>query len=325
MSDPQPFVEARPGPTSTSTPVAPVAPVAMVLAAVVSVQFGGAVAVTLLPLVGVMGSVSVRLALATVLVWAIARPRLRGRSRQDWLTVAGFAVALATMNTTFYGSLARLPIGVAVTVEFLGPLVLAAVLSQRRRDLVAVGAALVGVVLIFEVLTAPWAELDLVGIGLAATAGACWAAYIILSGRTGARFEGLDGVALCMAISTVLVAPFGVVSAGGALLAPEVLGLGLLVALLSSAIPYSLELVALRRLAAGVFGVLLSIEPAAAALAGLLVLDQRLRLVQLVGMGCVIVASVLVLGGRQGAAAGTEPEPEPPIGSGETGSGTIGR
>ncbi len=319
MSDPQPFAAPETTPRAGGH-AGGVAPVAMVLGAVVSVQFGGAVAVTLLPSVGVLGAVTVRLTLAAVMMLLLARPRLRGRSAADWRTVTGFALALALMNTSFYGSLDRLPIGVAVTVEFLGPLVLAAVLSQRRRDLLAVAAALVGVVLMTEVLTVPWSELDLVGIALAATAGACWAAYIILSGRTGARFEGLDGVAVCMLISAVLVLPFGVASAGESMLQAHVLGLGVGVALLSSAIPYSLELVALRRLAAGVFGVLLSIEPAMAALAGLVVLDQRLHLMQLGGMACVIVASVLVLGGRGGSE-----QPEAPIGSGEPESGTMAR
>lgn len=271
-------------------------PVVLVLLAVVSVQFGGALAATLLPLVGVFGSVALRLGLATLMLWVFVRPRLRGRSRQDWLVVSLFALALTAMNLTFYGSLTRLPIGVAVTIEFLGPLALAAVLSRRPRDVVAVLSALVGVVLISEALGTPWAELDLLGLGLAAAAGACWAAYIILSRRTGARFEGLDGIALCMAIGAVLCVPVGLVTAGAALWQPDALVRGLGIALLSSAIPYSLELLALRRLAPGTFGVLLSLEPAAAALAGLLVLGQVLAPVQLLGMLLVVAASVVVLG-----------------------------
>ena len=271
-------------------------PVVLVLLAVVSVQFGGALAATLLPLVGVFGSVALRLALAALLLGLAVRPRLRRRSRADWAVVGLFALALTAMNLTFYGSLTRLPIGVAVTIEFLGPLTLAAVLSRRARDLAAVGAALVGVVLISEALTTPWGELDLVGIGLAAAAGSCWAAYIVLSRRTGARFAGLDGIALCMVIGTALTLPVGLLTAGAALWQPEALARGLGIALLSSAIPYSLELVALRRLAAGTFGVLLSLEPAAAALAGLLVLHQVLSVVQVAGMALVVVASILVLG-----------------------------
>ena len=265
-------------------------------------QLGGAVAVTLLDDVGVLGSVTVRLVLAAMLLLALARPSLRGRDRWDWATVAGFGVVLAGMNSAFYGSLDRLPIGVAVTVEFTGPLVLAAVTSRRARDLLAVLAALAGVVLICEVLTVPWASLDLVGIGLAATAGACWAAYILLSGRAGSRFERLDGIALSMAVGALVVAPVGVLTAGADMLDTHVLLLGLGVAVLSSALPYSFELVALRTLAAGVFGVLLSLEPAAAALAGLVVLGQELDAVQLVGMACVVVAGALVLGGGRGTA-----------------------
>lgn len=271
-------------------------PVTLVLLAVVSVQFGGALAATLLPMVGVVGSVALRLTLATALLWAFVRPRVRGRSAADWGVVALFALALTSMNLAFYGSLTRLPIGVAVTIEFLGPLALAAVLSRRLHDAAAVLAALAGVVLISEGLTTPWAELDLLGILLAATAGACWAAYIVLSRRTGARFEGLDGIAICMALGAVVTLPMGLLTAGSALWAPEALLRGLGIALLSSAVPYSLELLALRHLRSGTFGVLLSLEPAAAALAGLLVLGQVLTATQLVGMVLVVVASIAVLG-----------------------------
>lgn len=275
-------------------------PVVLVLLAVVSVQFGGALAATLLPLVGVPGSVLMRLLFASAILLAWVRPRIRGRSRADWTIVALFAVALTTMNLSFYASLERLPIGVAVTIEFLGPLALAAATSRQGRDVFAVTAALVGVLLISQALTTPWAEMDLLGIGLAATAGACWAAYIVLSRRTGARFEGLDGIALCLAIGGLLLLPWGVLSAGTSLLDGEALTRGLGIARLSSAIPYSLELIALRRLSAGTFGVLLSLEPAFAALAGLLVLGQVLDLPQILGMGLVVVASVAVLGGSKG-------------------------
>ena len=271
-------------------------PVALVLLAVVSVQFGGALAATLLPVVGVVGSVTLRLVLATAVLWLFVRPRVRGRSAGDWWVVGLFAVALTTMNLAFYGSLARLPIGVAVTIEFLGPLALAAVLSRRVRDAVAVLAALAGVTLISGALTTPWAELDHLGILLAASAGACWAAYIVLSRRTGERFEGLDGIAICMGLGAVAMLPVGLLVTGPDLWAPEALVRGLGIALLSSAVPYSLELLALRRLRPGTFGVLLSLEPAAAALAGLLVLGQVLSATQLVGMVLVVTASITVLG-----------------------------
>lgn len=281
----------------TSGPGGPaLPPVVLVLLAVASVQFGGALAATLLPTVGVLGSVALRLTLATVILWVFVRPRVTGRSAADWGVVGLFAVALTCMNLTFYGSLTRLPIGVAVTIEFLGPLLLAAATSRRGRDLAAVGAALVGVILISEAMTTPWGELDLAGILLAATAGACWAAYIVLSRRTGARFEGLDGIAICMALGAVVTLPLGLLTAGSAMWQPDALLRGLGIALLSSAIPYSLELMALRHLRSGTFGVLLSLEPAAAALAGLLVLGQVLSVPQLAGMALVVVASVLVLG-----------------------------
>ena len=273
-------------------------PVLLVLGAVLSVQFGGALAATLLPLVGVFGSVLLRILLAAVIMLAVVRPRWRGRSREDWVTVTVFALALTAMNLCFYASLERLPIGVAVTIEFLGPLLLAAVTSRRARDGLAVLLALLGVILISQALTVPWADMDFFGIGLAAAAGGFWAAYIVLSGRTGTRFEGLDGMAIALVIGAVAMLPLGVLGAGAALLDGEVLLRGLGIALLSSAIPYSLELLALRRLSAGVFGVLLSLEPAAAALAGLLVLSQTLAPVQVLGMVMVVSASVVVLGRR---------------------------
>lgn len=281
-------------------------PVVLVLIAVLSVQFGGALAATLMPLVGVVGSVSLRMGLAALVLLALVRPRLRGRSRRDWLLVSLFAASLTLMNLAFYASLVRLPIGVAVTIEFLGPLTLAAALSRRVRDGVATAGALLGVLLISEVMTTPWADIDLLGVGLAAAAGACWAAYILLSGRTGAAFSGLDGIAIAMTIGAVVVLPFGWIDAGTTLLSSEALLKGLGIAVLSSALPYSLELVALRRITAGAFGVLLSLEPAAAALAGLLVLGQALAPAQLVGMALVISASVVVLGQRK--RPGTLPE-----------------
>ncbi|GAA1927886.1 EamA family transporter [Nocardioides marmoribigeumensis] len=282
--------------------------VVLVVAGVLSVQLGGAFAATLLPEVGVLGSVALRMWFAATLLLAIARPRLTGRTRQEWGTAVAFGLALLAMNTAFYGSLDRLPIGVAVTIEFTGPLLLAALSSRHVRDVAAVGLAVAGVVLICEVLRVSPADLDLVGIGLAATAGACWAAYILLSGRAGAHFEGLDGIALSMGVAAVLAAPYFLAAPASGLQDPGVLGLALGVAVLSSALPYSLELVALRSLAAGVFGVLLSLEPAAAALMGLWVLGQTLHLSQLAGMAAVVAAGVLVLGRGSVAPIGTDPD-----------------
>lgn len=266
----------------------------LVLAGIVSVQFGGALAATLVPLIGAGGSVVLRLLFASALLLVFVRPRWRGHSRRAWLTVIAFGVALGLMNFTFYSSLAHLPIGVAVTIEFIGPLSLAAALSRRWLDAVAVAAAAAGVVLISEALSTPFADLEKTGIALALLAGAFWAAYIVLAGRTGGEFPKLEGLALAMVVATVVTLPLGITSAPS--WSPDILLKAFGIAVLSSVLPYSLELLALRRLSAKVFGILLSLEPAFAALAGLLVLGQVLSPTQLVGMALVVAASTLVLG-----------------------------
>ena len=266
----------------------------LVLAGIVSVQFGGALAATLVPLIGAGGSVVLRLLFASALLLVFVRPRWRGHSRRAWLTVIAFGVALGLMNFTFYSSLAQLPIGVAVTIEFIGPLSLAAALSRRWLDAVAVAAAAAGVVLISEALSTPFADLEKTGIALALLAGAFWAAYIVLAGRTGGEFPKLEGLALAMVVATVVTLPLGITSAPT--WSPDILLKAFGIAVLSSVLPYSLELLALRRLSAKVFGILLSLEPAFAALAGLLVLGQVLSPTQVVGMALVVAASTLVLG-----------------------------
>jgi inner membrane transporter RhtA len=185
--------------------------------------------------------------------------------------------------------LERLPLGVAVTIEFLGPLGLAAAMSRRRRDLLAVAAAAAGVVLVNgnELSAVNWA-----GVGFAGLAGALWACYILLSAETGRRFAQLEGLALSMVVSTLITAPVGLLAVRGDLLHWDVLGIGAAIAMLSSVLPYSLETVALRRIRPAVFGILMSLEPAVGAFAGFLVLDQRLAVVQLAGMACVVGASI---------------------------------
>jgi inner membrane transporter RhtA len=266
----------------------------LVFGGVVSVQFGGALAATLVPEIGAGGSVLLRIAISALILVPLARPRLRGHSRKAWATVIAFGTALGLMNWSFYGSLAHLPLGVAVTVEFLGPLILTTVLSRRPLDFLAVLAAGAGVLLISEALTVPLEDLSWIGLLLAATAGVLWAAYILLSGRTGAEFEKLDGLALALVVSTIVVLPAGLTGSNVWTGEHVLKGLGL--AVLSSLLPYSLELLALRRLAANVFGILLSLEPAVAALAGLIVLDQRLDLLQVVGLALVVLASAIVMG-----------------------------
>jgi inner membrane transporter RhtA len=274
-----------------------VPPLALVLAAIVSVQFGGALAATLVPQIGAGGSVTLRLVFATLILAVVVRPRLRGHSARAWRTVVLFGLALGLMNLAFYSSLAYLPIGVAVTVEFLGPLTLATVLSRRPRDLLAVVAAGLGVVLISQAFQVPLGDLPWRGLGLAALAGACWAAYIIASGRAGKEFARLDGLALAMGVALLVGLPFGLPTVH--LWTAEAVVKGFGIAVLSSVLPYSLELAALRHLSARVFGILLSLEPAAAALAGLLVLGQRLSPSQLGGMALVVLASAMVMGAGQ--------------------------
>lgn len=287
----------------------------LVLAAIVSVQFGGALAATLIPVVGAAGSVTLRLLAGTIVMVAVARPRLADIGRAMCVDVLLYGLVLGVMNFCFYAALARLPIGVAVTIEFIGPLALATALSRRRADLLAVLAAALGVLLISGALTTPWADLDVAGLVLALTAGGCWAAYILLAGRVGAALPGLDGLALAMVVALVVVAPFGVVSGGSALWQVQPLWRGAVIGLLSSVLPYSLELLALRRMRPATFGVLLSLEPAVAAMAGLVVLGQHLHLVELVGMTLVVAASSVVLGRRQeqnvNQGAGREPMDEP--------------
>lgn len=259
----------------------------LVLVGIVSVQFGAGVAKTLFDEVSPTTIVWLRLATSTLVLLALARPGLAGRSRADWTTVVGFGVALGTMNWAIYQSFARIPLGLAVTIEFAGPLLLAVAGSRRLRDLLWVALAATGVLL----LGLGDGRLTPAGTAFALLAGAAWAAYILLSARTGARWEGVDGLALASTIATAALTPYVLT------VAPEVLGdgrlllLGALVGLLSSVVPYTCELVALRRITPSVFGVLMSLEPAAAALAGLLVVGERLGPREWLAIGCVVVAS----------------------------------
>jgi len=263
----------------------------MVLGGVVSVQFGGALAAVLIERLGAAGTVSLRLALAVPILLLIARPSLRKRTRRDILAVVAFGIVLGLMNLSFYLSLERLPLGVAVTIEFIGPLGLAAAMSRKRRDLIAVAVAALGVVLVngHELSAVDW-----LGVGFAALAGGLWACYILLSAETGRRFAQLDGLALAMVVSTLITAPAGLVTAGSELLHGHSLVLGLAIAVLSSVLPYSLETLALRRMKPVVFGILMSIEPAVGATAGYLILSQRLAPIQLAGMACVVAASIAI-------------------------------
>jgi inner membrane transporter RhtA len=259
-----------------------------VLGAVASVQFGGAFAKTLFDEIGPGGTVFLRVFFAALILGALWRPALSGRSAADWRLVVAYGFALVAMNLSFYEALDRIPLGIAVTFEFVGPLGVAIASSRRALDLLWVVLAAGGIVLLSDFGTA---DLDGVGVALALVAGGFWAAYILLAARVGRRYPGGQGLALGMAVGVVMVAPVGLADAGGDIFSAEVLAVGLAVAILSSAIPYTLELEALRRMPQGVFGVLMSLEPAAAALAGFIVLGESLATREVVAIALVVTAS----------------------------------
>ena len=263
----------------------------LVLVAVCSVQFGGAFAATLFERVGATGAVSLRLVLATLILLVVVRPRVRGIGGRTWLTVGAYGASLGLMNLSIYAAFSRMELGAAVTVEFCGPLVLAAVLSKRAGDAAAVVLAAAGVVLVSG---HQWSDIFRPAVVFALMAGAMWACYILLAARVSTLMPRLDGLAVGMTFATVIVAPAGLVLHGQELVHAPTVAVGLAVAVMSSVLPYSLELVALRRMPARVFGVLQSTEPALAALAGFLVLSQHLTLPQVLGVAAVVGASVLV-------------------------------
>ncbi len=263
--------------------------VSLVVVGLVCQEVGASIATTLFPQAGPLGMVMLRLVFSALLLMLIARPSLRGRSRDGWLSVVAFGVVLAVMNGLFYLALERLPLGVTVTFEVLGPLTLSIVASRRASAWLWAALALAGVA---ALAGGGWDRLDLVGVLFALGAAASWAFYILASARVGRAFPKLDGLALAMSVGAVLSVPFGIADAGAALLQPAIVGLGAAVAVLSSTIPYALELVALRRLAASTFAVLMSLGPATAALAGLLLLGQRLTWLEVLGIALVIAASI---------------------------------
>jgi inner membrane transporter RhtA len=263
-------------------------PVWLVLIGIGSVQFGAAVSKGLFGEIPPIGMVWLRLVTSSLILLALARPRLDGRTAADWRPVLALGLALGAMNWAFYESFARIPLGVAVTIEFVGPLAVAAVGSRRPRDLVWVGLAALGIALFGAGPT----KVDALGFGLALLAGGCWALYIVSTAATGRRWAGVDGLAVASTVATLAIAPFAVAIAGASLLEPRLLMLGALVGLLSSVIPYGLEMVALRTLPPRVFGILMSLEPAAAALVAAVLLQEWLTPLQLLAVACVTAASL---------------------------------
>jgi inner membrane transporter RhtA len=262
----------------------------MVLSGIASVQVGNAWADSLFKHVGAGGAGLVRLGWAMVILVAIYRPRLAGRGRDEWLPAVGLGLVLAGMNLTFYHAIQRLPLGIAVTVEFIGPLAVAVAHSRRLGDGIWVLLAAVGIVALAH--AGGGHHLSVLGLVLAAAAGGLWGLYILAQARLGKIFSDGSGLALAMLVAAVVAVPDGVIEGGSHLLHPGVLAVGLAVGLLSSVIPYSIELQVLRRLSPGLFGVLMSLEPAAAAVAGVIILGQGLSAREVVGIGLVSAASL---------------------------------
>jgi inner membrane transporter RhtA len=264
----------------------------LVVVAAISQEVGAAFAVGLFAVVGPVGAVFVRLLVAGAILCMAVRPRLRGLSGRAWVSAAALAAALTVMNLCFYISLTRIPLGVAVTVEVLGPLALSVVVSRRKTAWLWALLALLGVALL-SLTGVRVGHLDLVGLGFATAAGASWAGYILATARAGSDFPSLDGLALATAIGALATAPFAMVAVDpGSALRWQVLGLGALVGVMSSVIPYSLELISLRRLPPETFAILTCLSPVVAAVAGWLILGQHLAVTGYVAIVLVTLASI---------------------------------
>ncbi len=264
------------------------APVPSVLLAIVSVQGGAAIAKGLFPVLGAAGTVGLRIGISVLLLLAIVRPPLRQLRPAQWRAVVPYGVALGTMNLLFYCALARIPLGLAVTLEFVGPLAVALAGSRRLLD---VGWALVAGAGI--VLLTPWTgeTLDGLGVCFALLAGGAWAVYIVLGSRVAGVLPGAQGVAIGMLFAALVVLPFSATAGGWGHLTPGLLAAGALLAVLSSVLPFTLEMNALKQIPSRTFSILMSLEPAAAAICGLLFLHERLSLSQWLATALVMAAS----------------------------------
>lgn len=281
--------------------------VALVIGSCLSLPFGAAVAAQLFPVLGPWGVTSLRVAIAAVLLVVIVRPRPRRWTRPQWTAAVLFGVSLAAMNGFFYAAIDRIPLGPAVAIEFLGPLVLAAVLTRRLADAVWVAVALLGMALLGIDGLIGAEPLDPLGVLFILIAAGFWVMYIRMSARVGALIPGSSGLAMGLLVAAVLLIPVGVPAAATVAADPSLLLLAAITAVLSSVIPYSFELAALRRLPQRVFGVLLSLEPAFATLAGWLILGQDATVLRLVAVALVIAASVGTTLGVRRDRRGQEP------------------
>lgn len=273
-----------------SNPTANVLSVALLIVGMLSVQVGAALAKGMFSEVGALGTVALRVGIAAVMMVAVLRPWRVKRSAHAWRSVIQYGVVLGAMNAFFYTALQTVPLGIAVALEFTGPLAVAIFASRRRTDFLWIALAVVGLLALLPLGNGA-TNLDPFGIALSLAAGVCWGLYIILGQRAGAE-HGVETAAVGMAVAAVVVVPLGIANAGAALFSLHILPTAIMVALLSSALPYTLEMYALRRLPAKTFGTLMSIEPAIGALAGLLLLHEQLNGRQWLGIAAIIATSI---------------------------------
>lgn len=278
-------------------------PIGLLLLSILSVQFGSALAKSLFDDLGPWGVVFLRVAFSALILFAVGRPQLNATVRQNFKAILTYGIVLTTMNSLFYAAIDRIPLGIAIALEFTGPLGLSVLKSQRWLDSLWAVLALIGIVLLTPITGA---ALDPLGMIFALAAGLCWALYIVLAVKVGSILPGVEGLTWGLLVGTVMLLPIGVITTGSALLNPRLLGLGAGVALLSSMLPYSLEMMALRSLPIKVFGVMLSLEPIAGVVAGFLVLGERLSTRSL-------IACLLVSIAAGGAAQFQSPPPTPPL------------
>jgi inner membrane transporter RhtA len=263
-------------------------PVPAVLLSIISVQCGAAIAKILFPQVGAAAAASLRIGLSALILLITFRPNVVALNAKQWKYVILYGLCLGAMNMVFYLAIERIPIGLGVTLEFVGPLVLAIASSKKAVDFIWIVLAATGIALI-----APWTSngLDVGGVLLALLAGGFWAAYIILGGRISKLMRGGEAVAVGMVFATLLILPFGIFGGGFQHMSTPLFGLGVALALLSSAIPFTLEMNALKQLPARTFSILMSLEPAMASLAALIFLQEYLSITEWLSVACVMIAS----------------------------------